>query len=156
MGGVTALLEVYRDPTISGIVVDSSFSSLTTLAHEIAYRSVQLPSFLISTAMSIVRKSIFKRAHFDINEIAPLNLAGSSYVPAVFAYAVHDAFVSPKHTVSLHSVYAGDKMLVSFEGDHNTRRPDSFNYSAAGFFYTALGVAELPLVFIPKALPRAS
>lgn len=145
MGAVTALMEAYRDPSIAGIVADSAFTSLNALSQEIAGKTITLPSLLLETALSVVRKSIFRRAKFDINEISPISLAHVTYVPALFAFAADDSFISPKHSNILHSAYAGDKAIVSFEGDHNSMRPETFMYKASGFFYRVLEVAELPL-----------
>lgn len=151
MGAITALMEVHRDSSISGVVVDSAFSSLNALSHEIASKTISLPYFLLETAISVIRKSIFKRAKFDINEISPISIVHEIYVPAVFAFASEDDFIHPRHTHMLHSAYSGDKMLNSFVGNHNTRRPDTFTFSAAGFFYSRLDVAELP-VLVPRSL----
>lgn len=42
------------------------------------------------------------------------------------------------HSQALHDAYAGDKNIVLFEGDHNSRRPSFFYNSVAIFFHNTL------------------
>jgi hypothetical protein len=43
----------------------------------------------------------------------------------------------------LHEAYAGDKNLISFEGDHNSPRPEFFFNSVVNFFNNTLQVSSL-------------
>jgi predicted alpha/beta-fold hydrolase len=72
MGAVTALLHGDRDPSIAGMVLDSPFSDLKQLVNELARTHTKVPSFLVSTAMALIRKSVQSRAEFDIYNLKPI------------------------------------------------------------------------------------
>ena len=58
--GITALMYSDRDPSIAGIVIDSAMTDLKTLAEEICKKQINIPSFVLSGALSIVKKSVTK------------------------------------------------------------------------------------------------
>jgi pyruvate-formate lyase-activating enzyme len=47
-----------RDPSIAGMVIDSAMTDLKTLAEELCKRYVSVPSFVLSAAMALVKKSV--------------------------------------------------------------------------------------------------
>ena len=55
MGAVTALLCAMQDPSISAIVLDSTYSSLKRLINETVSPSSLIPEWLIQTLLSIVK-----------------------------------------------------------------------------------------------------
>eukprot|EP00450_Noctiluca_scintillans_P026931 CAMPEP_0194515818 /NCGR_PEP_ID=MMETSP0253-20130528/48573_1 /TAXON_ID=2966 /ORGANISM="Noctiluca scintillans" /LENGTH=516 /DNA_ID=CAMNT_0039359603 /DNA_START=21 /DNA_END=1567 /DNA_ORIENTATION=- len=130
MGSVTALLHADRDHSIGGMVLDSPFSSLRTLATELAqsdYMPVKVPNWLLSMALGIGRKRIASLCNFDIDALAPEKHVGASFIPALFIAAVGDDFIAPHHTNKLFELYTGDKELKMVEGDHNSPRgPDVY------------------------------
>lgn len=144
MGAVTALLHAHRDHSIAGLVLDSPFSSLYQLASELSSAHSSFPSFLNSTALSFLRKTIKHKAHFDIKNLTPISHVSDAFMPALFAVARDDKFISPSHSEALYGKYGGEKHLIWFDGDHNTSRPDSFLESAGTFFYNALMCEQLP------------
>lgn len=99
MGAATALLHAHRDPSVGGIVLDSTFSSLKVVAEELVktYAS-KVPSFLIKGAMKMVKSSIKKKANFDIFKVNPIDHVEEAFIPALFAYAEGDDFVLPHHS----------------------------------------------------------
>ena len=56
---------------------------------------------------------------------------------AAAGHANHDSFVAKAHSEKLHAAYAGDKNLITFEGDHNSHRP-TFFYNSVLFFLKAV------------------
>ena len=56
---------------------------------------------------------------------------------AAAGHANHDSFVAKVHSEKLHAAYAGDKNLITFEGDHNSHRPPFF-YDSVLFFLKAV------------------
>lgn len=58
MGAATALLHADRDHSIAGIVLDSAFTSLKTLARELARRHTKIPSFILTAAMKFISSSV--------------------------------------------------------------------------------------------------
>ena len=66
MGAVTALFTAANSPiSISAIVVDSAFSSLTTLIDEYVHKSFPLvPQFMVNIVKKIVSDIIYKKVGF--------------------------------------------------------------------------------------------
>ena len=144
MGAVTSIMHVDRDPSIAGVVLDSPFADLRLLAEELCKNHTKLPKFIVSGAMSIIRKTIQGRANFDINDLVPMNHAQSGFMPALFVAANDDTFILPHHTKDLHAKYSGDKNLIMVDGDHNSVRPQFLLDSISIFFYNTLLCDSLP------------
>mmetsp|Transcript_41100 Transcript_41100/g.87389 ORF Transcript_41100/g.87389 Transcript_41100/m.87389 type:complete len:301 (+) Transcript_41100:165-1067(+) len=139
MGAVVCLLYGQRDPSIAGIVLDSPFSNLVALMEELATSHKLLTGFLTRPLIGFLRRSIKKRANFDIYLSDPLKAAESSFIPALFGHGKEDDFVAFEHSEKLYAAYAGDKNLISFEGGHNSPRPSFFHTSVMIFFHNLLG-----------------
>lgn len=99
-----------------------------------------MPSFLVSTAMSLIRGSVQSRANFDIYNLKPIHNLAESFIPALFAHGQQDAFILPHHSEQMFEKYGGDKNIVKFEGDHNSPRPGFFYDSAVIFLMGTLQV----------------
>ena len=84
MGAATALLHGHRDPSIAGMVLDSPFSKLQTLAQELVSSNSKIPNFLTSMALKLVRSSIESKAQFDIFDLNPIDNVDSCFIPAFF------------------------------------------------------------------------
>ena len=139
MGAATALLHAERDPSIAGIVLDSPFTDLNVLAKELTRAYVKyLPSFMTSILLKILRKTIKKKAMFDIKDISPIKHVANSYIPALFCAAKLDDFIRPHHSEQLYEKYAGDKNIIYVEGDHNSERPTFLMDSVSIFFHNTL------------------
>ena len=180
---------------MAGMVLDSPFSDLVQLCEEVAQQSPvkvgafpcfvffvscvptsgsQVPKPLLkSVGLPLLRKSIQKRAGFDIGQCAPLRLVERCFVPALFCHGAEDAFIAPRHSEQLHAAYAGglgnrrpfapdsltpggpEKNRILVEGGHNTVRPSFMRDSASIFFAQCLGLeaAERPDdFFLPVGL----
>lgn len=61
MGAATALMHGKRDPTIAGMVLDSSFADLKQLVHELA-ATASIPKLLVQSALALVKASVESRA----------------------------------------------------------------------------------------------
>ena len=146
MGAATALLHGERDPSIAGMILDSPFSSLETLAEEMVDRGRRnglfAPGFIVSIVISFIRSTIKKKAGFDIKDLAPIKHAESCFIPALFVAGESDDFISPSHSRNIHAQYAGDKNIIIVAGDHNTLRPKFMFDSAAIFLITTLQIPE--------------
>eukprot|EP00358_Blepharisma_japonicum_P002893 CAMPEP_0202948700 /NCGR_PEP_ID=MMETSP1395-20130829/14295_1 /ASSEMBLY_ACC=CAM_ASM_000871 /TAXON_ID=5961 /ORGANISM="Blepharisma japonicum, Strain Stock R1072" /LENGTH=206 /DNA_ID=CAMNT_0049651013 /DNA_START=446 /DNA_END=1066 /DNA_ORIENTATION=+ len=150
MGAVTALLHGDRDPSIAGMVIDSPFSNLRVLSEELARMYAKnVPGFMLSAALSMIRKTVKKKAKFDINELDPMKHVDMCFIPALFCAGKDDTFINPRHTQILYEKYAGDKNLIMVDGDHNSMRPQFLLDSAAIFFYNTLQCDQLP-PFVPS------
>lgn len=143
MGAVTALLHSDRDPSIAGIVCDSAFSDLKKLANELAKKYSKMPGFILSLGTKIIAKSVKSNAKFELDKVSPIAHVDKAFIPALFAHAVGDDFIIPDHSEALHEAYSGDKNYITFEGDHNSVRPQFFYDSVVIFFLNALQVQIL-------------
>lgn len=101
MGAATALLHGERDPSIAGMILDSSFTDLETLAEELVDRGRQsglyAPGFVVSLAIRFIRSSVLKTAGFDIKDLSPIAHADKCFIPALFVAAKNDNFIAPHH-----------------------------------------------------------
>ena len=102
MGAVTALLHGDRDPSIAGMILDSPFSNLPELAKELAKSYTKLPDFLVKTAFWSIKKTITKKANFDVEKLNPIEHVKECFIPALFIAAEGDDFVKPHHTDKLY------------------------------------------------------
>ena len=143
MGAVTALLHSDRDPSIAGIVWDSAFSDLKKLANELAKKYSKMPGFILSLGTKIIAKSVKSNAKFELEKVSPIAHVDQAFIPALFAHATDDDFILPSHSEALHEKYSGDKNFITFEGDHNSVRPQFFHDSVVIFFLNALQVQTL-------------
>lgn len=93
--------------------------------------------------MKFLRRSILKKAKFDIYKLDVLKYAKKCFSPCKFFYPKLDDFVDPSHSKKLHEAYVGEKSLTEFEGDHNSQRPQFFYDSASIFFHNVLQCDEI-------------
>ena len=61
-------------------------------------------------------------------------------MPVLFATSTGDTFINPKHSEELHEAHQGKKQLITFDGDHNSKRPIDFFQTAATFLHRAMDV----------------
>eukprot|EP01127_Copromyxa_protea_P011577 TRINITY_DN2917_c1_g1_i1.p1 TRINITY_DN2917_c1_g1~~TRINITY_DN2917_c1_g1_i1.p1 ORF type:complete len:431 (-),score=97.75 TRINITY_DN2917_c1_g1_i1:40-1332(-) len=159
MGAVTSLMFGVLDPSIACLVLDSPFSSLKTLSNELVGKLEQkIPKSIVNVAFKMLKKTIDKKAHFNIEKLEPIKHASSCFIPALFAHAESDDFVSPSHSLAISQKYCGDYNRITFEGDHNSQRPQFFYDSAAIWFSNNLLVEsdfneDNPIVFEPGFEP---
>ena len=84
------------------MVLDSPFSNLNNLALELVKTHSKIPKFVAKILKSFVRKSVKKRAKFDMNKLNPIEYVDKCYIPALFVVAKGDDFVRPHHGESLY------------------------------------------------------
>lgn len=133
MGAFTALLHADRDPSIAGLVLDSPFTSLSTLAEELARGYAKVPAWMARAVLVMVRSMIQSKAHFDIERLEAVEHVSRSFSPALFVAAHGDDFILPHHASKLYEAYQGEKELRMVDGDHNSVRPEAFRREAVLF-----------------------
>ncbi|RDY00666.1 putative protein, chloroplastic, partial [Mucuna pruriens] len=145
MGAVTSLLYGAEDPSIAGMVLDSAFSNLYDLMLELAdVYKIRLPKFTVKMAVQYMRRVIEKKAKFDIMDLNCLMVAPKTFIPVLFGHGNDDQFIQPHHSDLISELYAGDKNVIKFNGDHNSSRPQFFYDSIAIFFYNVLRPPHIP------------
>lgn len=156
MGAATSLLHGERDPSIAGMILDSSFSDLQTLAEEIVDKGRKsglfVPGFVVYIAIRWIRSSVLKTAKFDIRSLSPIKHAHKCFIPALFVAAEGDEFVPAEHSKKIYEKYAGDKNLIIVDGDHNSTRP-KFLYDSVSIFLTQ--VLQIPQQWVLNVSPQA-
>ena len=102
-----------------------------------------MPGFILSLGTKIIAKSVKSNAKFELDKVSPISHVDQAFIPALFAHATDDDFITPSHSEALHEKYSGDKNYITFEGDHNSVRPQFFLDSVVIFFLNALQVQTL-------------
>jgi len=97
MGAVTALLHADRDPSIACLIVDSPFMSLRKLGEELYVKHSPIPKIFMGIAMRLIKGSVKSRAHFNLDDLAPIKHVNKSFIPALFIVAKGDDFIDPHH-----------------------------------------------------------
>jgi dienelactone hydrolase len=162
MGAATSLFYGQKDPSVAALVLDSPFSKLTDLVHELVNvfgRERGLPPAprqLVRGAVALMRYSIKRKAGFDISQLDVLAAASGSFVPALFGHATGDTFILPSHSAALYAAYPGDKNMITFDGTHNSARPAFFYDSVSIFFLNTLHPPDPPPVGVPRGVASAA
>jgi hypothetical protein len=129
-----------RDPSIAGMVLDSPFADLTRLCEEMVEKArdhgINVPGFVTSVAIRMIRGSVRRQAEFDIKDVSPIAHAEHCFIPALFVAAENDDFIPKSHSLSLHDIYAGDSNMIVVDGDHNSNRP-RFMFDSVSIFLQA-------------------
>ena len=110
-----------RDPSIAGMVLDSPFSDLRTLCEQMVDKArdqgINVPGFVSSVAIRMIRGSVQKQAGFDIKDVSPISHVPHCFIPALFVAAENDDFITKSHSLALHDAYAGDANMIVVDGD---------------------------------------
>lgn len=134
MGAVTALRYASTDSRLCCLLCDSPFSDLNKLALDFAKDHSKVPGFLIKGALTFVKRSIKKRAKFNIKDLDQTKIAKKCLAPIIFVTSKEDDFVKPWHVEKLYDLYLGEKKLLYVKGDHNAFRSKEFYLEGAQFF----------------------
>lgn len=144
MGAVTALLHGDRDPSIAAMVLDSPFADLPRLCEEMVDKArdqgINVPGFVSSVAIRMIRGSVKRQADFDIKDVSPIAHVPHCYIPALFVAAENDDFITKAHSLSLHDAYAGESNMIVVDGDHNSNRPRFMHDSVSIFLQACLQI----------------
>jgi hypothetical protein len=66
-------------------VLDSPFSRLKDLMVELTEeQKLPIPRPFMRMALSMMKRSVKKRANFNIDDVSPLDVVGRSFIPALF------------------------------------------------------------------------
>eukprot|EP00668_Euglena_longa_P006164 GGOE01007308.1.p1 GENE.GGOE01007308.1~~GGOE01007308.1.p1 ORF type:complete len:605 (+),score=194.89 GGOE01007308.1:64-1878(+) len=139
MGAATAIMYAAVHTTVSAICCDSPFASLyQVMVDLVKTRKKWVPEAAVKIATKQIRKSIRKRAHFDIKQLNTLEFARQCTVPCILAHATGDDFILPTHHLDLAHAYQGPFQAITFPGDHGSARPPEFYDAVKCFFLVHL------------------
>lgn len=125
MGAVSSILHAERHQSeIKMMILDSPFSNLRDMLIQIGQSKVNMPSVLISIALSMISSSITERLGVNILDLEPGKIAERCNVPAMFIVAKEDEILPPKSVLDIYSRYVCPKKAIvhSFEGGHSSER----------------------------------
>uniref|UniRef100_A0A6B2L2K4 Serine aminopeptidase S33 domain-containing protein n=1 Tax=Arcella intermedia TaxID=1963864 RepID=A0A6B2L2K4_9EUKA len=130
---------------ILGVILDSPFSNLYTLASELAQSQGKwIVTPLVSLGLYGLRKAIRKKVNFDIKEMDLLPIVGKLTTPALFLHGKDDDFVIPEHSAKLFKSYGStQKTYQLVKGTHNCCRGSDFYDHASVFIFNTLNAAKL-------------
>jgi pimeloyl-ACP methyl ester carboxylesterase len=153
MGAATAIMYGSRDPTLSCMILDSAFTDLNGLAVEMVEKvkeqGINVPNFVVSMTLRMMKSSIKSQAGFSIRRIAPIEHVNRCFIPAMFVAGDNDAFINKHHSKRLYEMYAGDKNIVIVDGDHNSLRPRYLLQSACLFLQSCMQLSPSMELVIP-------
>ena len=136
MGAATTMIYAHRDPRVKAICLDSPFADFNKLAKELVGQKINLPGFLISGILSIVRGTIINKNGLDINRLKPIEQAEKTFQPAIFIHAIHDELINVQHSIELFNAYGGQQKSLKCcdTGGHNTKRDKKIIKEVMEFF----------------------
>ncbi len=83
-------------------IADSPFSKLKDLMVELTEeQKLPIPRAFMRMALSMMKRSVKKRANFNIDDVSPIDVVGQSFIPALFG-----TFVGPSDSLHKHSSHA--------------------------------------------------
>jgi hypothetical protein len=66
-------------------IVDSPFSRLKDLMVELTEeQKLPIPRAFMRMALSMMKRSVKKRANFNIDDVSPIDVVGQAFIPALF------------------------------------------------------------------------
>ena len=144
MGAATTMIYSHRDNRVKAICLDSPFADFARLAKELTLKQINLPGFLVSGVLSIVRSTILKKNGLDIDKLKPIDMAEKTFQPAIFIHAINDELINVQHTLDLFNKYGGQEKSLKCcdKGGHNTRRSSMIVNEIGEFFKKYLFQSE--------------
>ncbi len=147
-----------KHPKVAGLIFDGMFESIRQLMNDVARKQSVFLGMLSPIGIPLLKRRIRERAHFSIDDVAPLESAKSVKLPALFFSARSDQLFPASHIARVLAAYAGsDKQLVEIDGDHNDFRGADFWDATLKFLCRVwqLPVPDPPLVapLVAQVLP---
>ena len=136
MGAATTMIYAHRDSRISAICLDSPFADFSRLAKELTSKQINLPGFLVSGALSLIRSTVLSKNGLDIDKLKPIEFASKTFQPAIFVHAIYDELINIQHSMDIFNKYGGqDKSLKCCDkGGHNDKRTSMILNEIGEFF----------------------
>lgn len=118
MGAAASIMTHY--PNVTGIIVDSSFSTLDALILSIT-KAMKIPNFLGKISTFFLNISVRDSAGFDIKDVSPLKYAKMPCnPPLIIGHAIDDDFIPFEQAKEIFENYSNfDKKFVELQNGHN-------------------------------------
>ena len=149
MGAASAIMTHY--PNVSGIIVDSTFSTLYDLILSIT-KAMKIPSLLGKVSTFFLNMSVKDCAGFDINDVSPLKYSKMPCnPPMIIGHAIDDDFIPFSQAKEIFENYSNlDKEFIELSNGHNGNRSHGWYKSCFSFIFEKLNLR--PLGFIVRKL----
>ena len=136
MGAVSAILYCScHSKDVQAVVLDSPFARLKEVAVFIANQQAKyIPNFVLKIMLKVVRKTIIKKAGFDINHLKPVNVVSNIFIPAIVAFSYADEIINFEQFEEIFEKYSGAKEMYVFGDYHNGLRDNDFLAKVGKFF----------------------
>ena len=145
MGAASAIMTHY--PSVSGIIVDSTFSTLYDLILSIT-KAMKFPSLIGKISVFFLNMSVKDCAGFDIKDVSPLKYAKMPCnPPMIMGHAIDDDFIPFSQAKEIFENYSNlDKIFVELSKGHNGNRSHKWYKICFDFIFEKLNLR--PLGFI--------
>ncbi|KAH0789068.1 Clan SC, family S9, unassigned serine peptidase [Histomonas meleagridis] len=138
MGAATALLVDH--PHVIAKISDSSFTSIIDMCTAIA-SSLGIPNFVIPSVLWYLKKAVYSRAGFHLEDVSPLTSRHEFFVPVIFGHAQMDKFIPFEQCKRLYELYPStEKHLMELPGGHNSVRKETWISYGVLFALKCFGV----------------
>lgn len=146
MGAVAAVLFAQHENNqslISGLILDSPFSSFKRMVHDVVTTRAKVPTCLINCLLYFVLKTIKKKTGVSLYDINPIKIVENIKIPGFFMVCKEDIISRPDKVKDLYVKY-GCKMKEYHlsPGEHQTSRDNKVIVAAIYFMLKCFDVKE--------------
>ena len=114
LGAAVALQAAAIDGRVRGVIAQSTFSDLRTIANDRA------PFFASKGQVAEAIRQAEQAGHFPADEVSPLKAAAQIHVPVLLLHGADDDETGPAHSQRVYAALAGPKKLFLVPGaGHN-------------------------------------
>jgi alpha-beta hydrolase superfamily lysophospholipase len=108
---------------VDGLVLDSSFQSLTELTIQIAKEKTSIPELLIKAVLMMIESSIEHKAGFKISDMELLEDTKCIKCPVLLLTSKDDKLVISSHSEKIYeAITHKDREIMFIRGEHNSKR----------------------------------
>ncbi len=156
MGAVTALLyseDKINRSLISGLILDSPFSSFKKMIHDIVASKVKgIPKCLINTLLYFIMNTVKKKTGTDLTKIKPIKVVDKIDVPGFFLVCKNDIIARPDKVKDLYIRYKYRiKEFHLVPGEHQTTRENNILVTAIYFLLRSFDITKKPMSRINRS-----
>lgn len=146
MGAVTAILLAQEEASkglISGLILDSPFSSFKRMVYDVVTTKVKVPTCLINCVLYFVLKTIKKKTGVNLHKLNPIDLVHNIKIPGFFMVCKDDVISKPDKVKDLYVKY-GCKMKEYHmsPGEHQTSRDNKVIVAAIYFMLKSFDATD--------------
>jgi len=126
MGAVASILfaaEPSNKGIISGLILDSPFSSFRRMIHDVVTIRKNVPLCIINAFLYFILKTIKKKTGVNLSKIEPIQKMAQIDLPGFFIVAHNDIISRPDKVKDLYLTLQNDtKEFHLVQGEHNSQR----------------------------------